>query len=83
MFMENRTKDLELMEQLYAAQDFEAFQRLGHKLRGAGLSYGFLKLGELAGSIEAAAKAQDLAQLRTLIDGIATHLRNLEITYLH
>lgn len=83
MFMGNRTKDLELMEQLLAAQDFTGFLRLGHKLRGASLSYGFTKLGNMAGELEEAATAQDLPHLRTLIDGMAQHLRNIEITYLH
>jgi HPt (histidine-containing phosphotransfer) domain-containing protein len=81
MFLENRTKDLELMEQLLAARDFTGFMGLGHKMRGAGLSYGFTKLGHMAGELEEAATAQDVPRLRALIDGIAHHLDNLEITY--
>ena len=80
-FMQNRMKELPVIQKLYEDQDFEGFEKFGHKLKGSSLNYGFLKLGELAHALEEAGKAKDLGQIKRLSDQIEEHVRNIKVVF--
>lgn len=81
-FMERRLAEIPIMEQLYSEKNFEEFKKLGHKLKGSCLNYGFGSLGQLAAQMEQAAGDQNEAELRNLIDTIKNHVNNVKITYI-
>lgn len=81
-FMDRRFAEIPQMEQLYSENNFEEFKKLGHKLKGSCLNYGFSSLGQLAAQMETAASNQDLNQLRKIIDTIKSHIENVNITFI-
>jgi PAS domain S-box-containing protein len=74
-----RTK---VMRNDLSSGNFAELERLAHQLKGAGGSYGYPTLTELAGSLEAAASARDgegaekiLGELENLCEAIAEGMR--------
>lgn len=80
-FMERRLAELPQMEKFYADRNFEEFKKLGHKLKGSCLNYGFGSLGKLAAQMEEAAVSKNEIELRDLIDTIKNHINNVNITF--
>ena len=56
-YIERRRRDLEELTQASAQGNLEAFQRIGHQLKGNGATYGYEELGELGRRMEEAAEA--------------------------
>jgi len=81
-FMERRLAEIPQMEELYAKKNFDEFKKLGHKLKGSCLNYGFGGLGKLAAQMEDAALAKNETELRSIIDTIKNHINNVNITYI-
>lgn len=81
-FMDRRFAEIPQMEQLFLEKNFEEFKKLGHKLKGSCLNYGFSGLGQAAAQMEVAATNQDLGQLRDIIDTIKSHIENVNITFI-
>jgi len=59
-FLENRQKDLEMLEKVIQENDFESLRSIGHNLKGVGGGYGFLEITEIGAAIEESAKAANL-----------------------
>ncbi len=81
-FMERRMAELSLMVQLYSEKNFEEFKKLGHKLKGSCLNYGFGSLGKLAAQMEEAAESENEQELGQIIEMIKNHINNVQITYI-
>ena len=62
---------VEAMRQAYANGLHEELQRLGHRLKGAGGSYGYPLLTNAGKQLEDAVKAGDRGAAKTAIDTIA------------
>ena len=58
-FVEGLDRHVQTMRQALNNSDFELLQREAHQMKGAGGSYGYPKLTEVAKAIEDAAKAED------------------------
>ena len=54
-------------------------QAMGHKMKGTGAGYGFPFLSETGSRIEMAARDGHTAELKALIDGLASYLDRIEI----
>ena len=80
-FLANRHKDLELIEQGLAAQNFERVRRTGHSMRGVGAGYGFERISELGKAIEEAAKRRDATQLLALTGEYRNFLFAVDVVY--
>ncbi|MGZ3774810.1 MAG: Hpt domain-containing protein [Pseudobdellovibrionaceae bacterium] len=80
-FLENRKKDIEVLQQLIEKNDLTALAQLAHKVKGAATSYGFAELGELASQIEMQAKSNQSHQLPELIQKMKTHFLKIEVHY--
>jgi len=80
-FMSNRRKELEALRAAHAASDFEELRRLGHRMKGAGSSYGFDFVSTVGKTIEDAAKASDVANIATTLDTYEDYLAKVEIVY--
>ncbi len=74
----------QLLTQLEAAlqqENFDEIAELGHRMKGAGASYGFVRVSELGCELMAAAAAPDAANIRTLLDEYASYLTRLVVLY--
>lgn len=60
-YIERRKKDLEELKSAMDKKDLSVAQRVGHQLKGNGVSYGFPALSELGEKMETCAKRNDLS----------------------
>ena len=70
-FVERLPGQVDAMRRLLACQAYEELQRLAHKLKGSGGSYGYPSLTEASRTLEAAAKAGDEEAAAAAIHRIA------------
>jgi len=60
-FLVERARDVEDTRAMLAQGDINSIARLGHNMKGSGLSYGFIRITEVGRRIEEAAKRSDFA----------------------
>ncbi|MCG6951062.1 MAG: Hpt domain-containing protein [Betaproteobacteria bacterium] len=80
-FMSNRRKELEALRTALAQSDFDELRRLGHRMKGAGSSYGFDLVSTIGKNIEDGAKASDAAAIGANLDTYEDYLAKVEIVY--
>lgn len=81
-FIENRKKDLEALQSLVAQNKLTEIAQLAHKIKGAAAGYGFAQLSDFASQMEIAAKNNNSAPLRPLLEQMKTHFSNIDIHYI-
>ncbi len=62
-----RREDLEICRKSMASRDYNAIERVGHKLKGNGLTFGYPELSKLGEDLETSAQTLDLTKLQNLI----------------
>jgi histidine phosphotransfer protein HptB len=67
-YLINREKEMSVLRNSLESNDFETIEMIGHRLKGNGPSYGFIKIGELGKDLEKAAREQNNESLKELID---------------
>ncbi len=80
-FLENRQKDLEILEKVLQENDFESLRSIGHNLKGVGGGYGFLEITEIGAALEESAKAANLEVASENIKKLSYYLSHLEVIY--
>jgi HPt (histidine-containing phosphotransfer) domain-containing protein len=73
-YLEHREADVTALRDALEREDYEAVARIGHNLRGNGVSFGFPELRAIGERIEAAACRPDvrepIARLQDYLDGV-------------
>jgi len=80
-FLENRNRDIELLDKALSAGDFQSLQSIGHSLKGVGGGYGFERMSELGAAIENAGKGADAAVAGEQIDALRDYLSRIEVVF--
>jgi signal transduction histidine kinase len=80
-FLDNRQKDITLIESALEKNDFDAIRILGHSMKGAGGGYGFQGVTEIGRNLEEAAKEADSNKIRNGVHELAEYLRKVEVIY--
>jgi signal transduction histidine kinase len=80
-FLDNRQKDIHLIETALEKNDFEAIRLLGHSMKGAGGGYGFDGVTEIGKNLEEAAKEANSDKIRNGVHELAEYLRKVEVIY--
>ena len=80
-FMDNRRKELETLRNALSASDFDELRRLGHRMKGAGSSYGFELVSTVGKTIEDASKSGDADAIKSSLDTYEDYLAKVEIVY--
>jgi HPt (histidine-containing phosphotransfer) domain-containing protein len=80
-FLENRRKDVNLLNEALAAGKIDTLKSIGHSLKGVGGGYGFQELSTIGAEIEKIAKAVGTAGVRELIDSMADYLDKVDVTF--
>jgi HPt (histidine-containing phosphotransfer) domain-containing protein len=78
-YLANRNRDLAVLKDALDRGDFAIVAGLMHKTKGTAAGYGFPELGNLAKSLEIAAKSKNADEARALLDRMREHLSLLEI----
>ena len=80
-FLGNRKKDCELIRQLLGKEAFNEIRTLGHRMKGAGGSYGFDLISEIGEIVENAALKGDHETIRIQIKRLADYLERVSVVY--
>ena len=80
-FLDNcRVEDAEMRRAL-ARQDYAALAATGHRLIGAGTSYGFAGITAAARLVETAAERRDPAGVSRGLEALASYLASVKVSY--
>lgn len=80
-FMENRNSDIAQLLIALQEGNYENIRSIGHTLKGIGGGYGFPVITNLGAAIEHAAREQNSARVRKLIDELQSYIESVEIVY--
>ncbi len=80
-FLTNRKKEVPAMETALAALDFDKVRSISHGMKGAGGSYGFDRITEMAAIIEEAAKSSDASIIQRELPVLSAYLDRVEVVY--
>ncbi len=78
-FLNNRRTDVQALTDYARDGAFELADRLGHRLKGTGPSFGFAVIGEMGTRIQAAAVRQDREDLRRCAAELAAYLDVVQV----
>ena len=81
IFIQLRHEDIQAIKKALDADDFETIARLGHTMKGSGISYGFDRISEIGKSMEHAAKHKDKEGVNTSLCELGEYLENIEIIF--
>ena len=81
MYLENRQADVAAIEASLASGDLETARSLGHQMKGSGGGYGFDRLTEIGGAMEAAAREADADAVRQALDDLKDYLERVVVRY--
>ena len=80
-FLENRQKDCLLIGRLLEVNSFGDIRTLGHRMKGAGGSYGFDEISILGEVIENAALAGDKTTIGSAVVRLSHYLERVVVVY--
>jgi HPt (histidine-containing phosphotransfer) domain-containing protein len=80
-FLENRKKDCLLINSLLDGNSFCEIRSLGHRMKGAGGSFGFDDISEIGEVIELAALAADKETISSSVLQLSNYLERVAVVY--
>ena len=80
-FLEKRRSDCTLILQYLDQNAFGELRTLGHRMKGAGGSYGFDEISEIGETIENASLAADSATIIACAERLADYLDRVNVVY--
>ncbi len=80
-FLENRKKDCQLISNLLEINSFIEIRTLGHRMKGAGGSYGFDGISEIGEIIEEAALTEDKKTISNQVLQLSRYLERVSVVY--
>ena len=80
-FLGNRKKDCELIRQLLDKDEFHEIRTLGHRMKGAGGSYGFDAITDIGIALEVAAIRRDREAIVLACEMLQHYLERVVIVY--
>ena len=80
-FLTNRKKEVITMREALASQDFETVRTVAHGMKGAGGSYGFDRISDMAAVIEQAAKTRDSSTIEHDLQVLDSYLNRITVVY--
>lgn len=78
-FLDNRRKDITVMQEALKRGDFETVRILGHSMKGAGGGYGFDAITEIGATLEQAARGRNPDGIREGLSALASYLARVEV----
>ena len=80
-FLENRRKDCLLIGNLLEANSYNEINVIGHRMKGAGGSYGFDDISVIGEIIENAALAGDNRTIVNAVQQLSSYLESVVVVY--
>ncbi len=79
-YLQNRIRDLDVLKDALNRKDYDSIAKLAHKTKGTAGGYGFMELGELAKSLERAAKSGGSMEANEVLEKMKDYLESVEIS---
>lgn len=80
-FLDNRKSDCRLICSLLETGSFGEIRKLGHRMKGAGGSYGFDDISVIGETIEGAALAADNETINNAVLQLSDYLERVSVVY--
>jgi HPt (histidine-containing phosphotransfer) domain-containing protein len=80
-YLENRKKDCLLINSLLEGNSFSEIRSLGHRMKGAGGSFGFDDISEIGEVIETAALAADKETISSSVLQLSNYLERVAVVF--
>ncbi|MBK9307162.1 MAG: Hpt domain-containing protein [Nitrospira sp.] len=80
-FLTNRKKEVVTMQEALTTQNFETVRTVAHGMKGAGGSYGFDRVSDMAAVIEQAAKTRDASTIERGLPVLGSYLERITVVY--
>src|SRR6185369_1348313 len=80
-YLENRKKECLLIGGLLEGEDLGEIRFLGHRMKGAGGSFGFDDISEIGEAIELAAMAGDKTAIGSAVMQLSDYLERVVVVY--
>lgn len=80
-FLANRKKEVIAMQEALIPQDFETVRKVAHGMKGAGGSYGFDRITEIAAAVEQAAKDGIPETIDRGLTRLGSYLERVEVVF--
>lgn len=71
-YMERRKKDLELCLLSLDERNFHELERVGHQLKGNGITFGYADLSDIGNNMERAAKSMNLPEIEKALEDFSS-----------
>jgi HPt (histidine-containing phosphotransfer) domain-containing protein len=80
-FLENRRRDVQILEIALQQNDLAKIRMIGHRMKGDGGGYGFDAISMIGAALEQAAAREDLDAIRRLIAELIDFLARVTVVY--
>jgi HPt (histidine-containing phosphotransfer) domain-containing protein len=77
-YIERRKSEIPLCQTSLDQRDFKTLERVGHQLKGNGLTFGFENLAKIGADLESAAKSENYEASVTLVARLAEAVQQLD-----
>ena len=76
MYINHTSKELVSILEHLETKSFDSLRTFGHNIKGSGGMYGFNEVTEIGAVIEAAAKEEDMALIKSHLDTLDSFLKS-------
>jgi hypothetical protein len=80
-FLENRRRDVQLLQTALQQDDLKTIRVIGHRMKGDGGGYGFETISEIGEALELAAAREDRPAIERQTAELNAFLTRLEVVY--
>ncbi len=80
-YINNRHKDIIVMQECLETGDFAKIRTIGHSMKGSGGGYGFDIITDLGERIENAALASDTDKIVQAVQELESYISRVEVVY--
>jgi len=81
LFLDEMRNFCRLMQDAAEHNDYDTIRETGHKIKGAGGSYGFQGISDLGASLESAAHNHDIQEIQARLSDMIRYLEHVEVIY--
>jgi HPt (histidine-containing phosphotransfer) domain-containing protein len=75
-YLERRKIDLSDCQSFYKSKDFGSIEKIGHKMKGNGGTFGYPEISTIGGKIEAACMKKDEKLIQEALSELASWVKN-------
>ena len=80
-FLDNRRRDVQILEAALQESNLVQIQIIGHRMRGDGGGYGFDAISIMGAALEQAAAREDRSAIRRHVDELIDFLARVTVVY--